>query len=524
VRLWGVRLGAAGVLFAGILFGHFGIQIAHSLSEFVREFGLILFVYSIGIQVGPGFFRSFKSMGLVLNLYAAGIVLGGVLVTLGIWGVAKVPLPVALGLLSGGVTNTPSLAAVQQAMTELPHFDPELMKLPALGYALAYPFGIVGIILTMILTRVFFRIDPGQEARRYMEKYAQSGVRLEARDIRVENANLENCAVENIPALRESHVVISRIQHGSSVSVALPHSVLHVGDVIRAVGRPETLAQLERVVGRRAVMAEVESKSKIRSRRMLVTRRELVGHTVEEIECYLYGVTITRIARGELEFAADPEIEINFADTLMIVGEEEDLAKFSRVVGDDEKELNHPELIPIFVGIALGILLGSVPVHLPGMAAPVKLGLAGGPLVAAIVLGSMGRIGRLIWYLPLGANFMLREVGITLFLACVGLRSGDRFFSTLAEGQGLVWMACGAAITFFPLLIAAAVARLRSRMNYLTLCGLLAGSMTDPPALAFANQMAPSSAQVVSYAAVYPLVMILRVVSAQVLLFLLAGR
>ncbi len=299
----------------------------------------------------------------------------------------------------------------------------------------------------------------------------------------------------------------------------MPDSEIYVGDIIRIVGAKEKMEELKLVIGP-VTKLDLLTKEKLVVHQVMISRREITGKSLEDLDLPLYGIMATRIRRGSVEFIATPGTQLQFADSLTVVGEEVDIQKFAKLVGNSSKELDHPELVPIFIGIALGVMVGVWPIQFPGMPSPIKLGLAGGPLLAALILSRIGRIGKMTWYMPTSANFMLREVGITLFLTCVGLKSGDRFFETLIHGNGLIWMAGGALITFVPLLIAALWAHLKFKMNYLSICGLLAGSMTDPPALAFANQITQSNAQVVSYAAVYPLVMLLRIISAQLLVML----
>ncbi len=518
-RVKGISLGVAGVLFSGLLFGHFGITIDHEILDFAREFGLILFVYTIGLQVGPGFFSSFKRDGLTLNLIAVFVVVFGAVIAaaFALWG--GIPLPAAAGLFSGATTNTPSLAAAQQAMKDIPGLSPDAAKLPALGYAVAYPFGIVGIIITMLVIRFLLRINPSKDASEYADVHAKMNPKPEVIDLKVENPNLEGLPVKNIPALNETGVVISRVYHQGVLQAALPKTVVHVGDIIRAVGPREKLNDLRVIIGSETQLDLRGTLGQTVARRVIVSRTAMAGKTIAELDArQRYGVTITRLTRSDVEVPVTPDITVNFADTLMAVGDDDAVRKFAAEMGDSPKELNHPQLIPIFLGIVLGVLLGTLPFHLPGIPSPVKLGLAGGPLVVAILLSRLGRLGSLVWYMPQAANTMLREVGITLFLACVGLKAGDQFVKTLVQGDGLYWMAAGTAITLIPLLIAAFWARLKLKMNYLTLCGLLAGSMTDPPALAFANQITPSSAQVVAYASVYPVVMLMRVICAQCLI------
>ncbi len=519
IKVFGIRFGVAGVLFSGILFGHFQVTVRPEVLEFCREFGLILFVYTIGMQVGPGFFSSLKRDGLVLNILAAFVVVGGVGITILLSIFGKIPIPAAVGMFSGATTNTPSLGAAQQALNNIPSMTPELLKLPGLGYAVAYPFGILGIILTMIITRMIFKININHETDAHAVIEAKTKSVLAVRNIRVDNPNLEGIAITNIPNIDESGVVISRVMHDGKVKVALGETKIHVGDILYAVGPAEKLTALEMTIGSRSDIDVRQVKSNIVAQRLIVTKPEVVGKTIADLNIWeRYGITITRISRAEIEFSVSQDIQLHYADTVLAVGEEEDIKEFADEIGNSSKQLNHPFVVPLFVGVALGIFVGSWPIHLPGIPSPVKLGLAGGPLIVAIILSRIGRIGNLIWYMPISANFMLRELGIVLFLACVGLKSGDQFVNIIVHGQGLYWMACATLITFVPIMLVALFARLKLKMNYLTLCGILAGSMTDPPALAFATGLATSNAPSVAYATVYPLVMLLRVVFAQLLI------
>jgi len=522
IKFRGINLGVAGVLFSGLLAGHFQVKIQPEVAEFVREFGLILFVYTIGLQVGPGFFSSLKQHGLQLNLIAIWVVVCGALIAVGLHQFAGISLPAVVGMFAGASTNTPSLAAAQQMLKEIPGFSPQELNFSALGYAVCYPFGIVGIILSMIVMRRIFKINPVQEAQSYARENDGSKAMLEVGDYKIENVNLQDCSLDRVP-LPGSGVVISRVMHQGKMAVVQPDTKLSLGDVVRVVGPKELLESLVFILGRQVKVDWDSSKESLQVHRVMVTRHSVAGKKIEDLDPFLYGVAVTRIIRQELEITALPGMEIELADTLVVVGDEQGIARFSAVVGNSLRHLDHPHLIPVFVGIALGVIAGSWPIHLPGMPYPLRLGLAGGPLLVSILLSRIGRIGKLFWYMPPSANYMLREVGIAMFLACVGLRSGGQFVQTLLTGQGILWLAGGALITLIPLLTAALWMRLRNQSNYLTICGLLAGSMTDPPALAFANQQVQSSAQVVAYAAVYPLVMILRVIAAQVLILILAA-
>ena len=518
IRIFGISLGVAGVLFSGLLFGHFHFSINAHVMEFAREFGLILFVYTIGMQVGPGFLASLRKQGLPLNLMAISIVLLGVGVTIAICLLGKIDMRVAVGLFAGGTTNTPALGAAQQALKNLANYTEEMAKMPSLGYAVAYPFGILGIILTMFLVRFVFRIHPGDEAAEFTKQQLSQVAKVTTLNLVVTNPNLNGMTIEEIPGLSESGVVISRVYKGGEVLVANPDTRLESGDVVLAVGPHKKIQEIRVIIGSPAKVDLKSLPSRLTTRRVIVTKKSVLGKTVDELDLDgTLGVTVTRISRAEIEFTPTPNFRFQFGDTVIVVGDEAAIQKAAQALGNSPKQLNHPQVVPIFVGIALGVILGSWPVHFPHMPAPVKLGLAGGPLLASIILSRIGRVGPLIWYMPLSANFMLREVGIVLFLACVGLRAGDQFVNTLVSGPGLYWIGCAAVITLIPLLVVGLIARMVYKLNFMSLCGVLSGSMTDPPALAFANSIAASDAPSISYATVYPLTMLMRVVCAQIL-------
>ena len=524
IRVWRIHLGVAGVLFAGLAFGHFGVDIDPEVLEFAREFGLILFVYTIGVQVGPGFISSLRKSGLPLNIMAAAVVVLGAATALLMWRLFMAPgeLPAAVGIFSGATTNTPSLAAAQEALKgAAPQQFEQLRVLPGLGYAVAYPFGVIGIILTILASRALFRIDARAEAAALEKLERAEREPLETMNLQVTNPNVVGVPLASVPTLGESGVVVSRIYHGDHLELAKPQSVLHAGDVILAVGPRGGLDQLRMIVGPESPMNLKELPSRIATRRVLVTRSEVLGETVADLKLReRFGVSVTRIERNSVELPPTSAIRLQFGDRLTVVGDADSIAPVARELGDSMKRLNAPQIVPVFLGIAIGVIVGSIPFKFPGLPSPVKLGMAGGPLLVAIVLSRLGNVGPLVWYLPSSAMLVLRDVGIALFLACVGLKAGDRFAETLLSGSGLTWLLCGVAVTLLPMLIVAAVARLIYKLNYLTLCGLLAGSMTDPPALAFATQLTGSDAPSVSYAAVYPLTMILRVLCAQLMIVL----
>lgn len=520
LKIRGVGLGIGGVLFSGLLAGHLGLRIDPRTLEFAREFGLILFVYTIGMQVGPGFIASLRNQGLPLNLLAAAIVMTGAVVTIVINKIAAVPIAAAVGLFSGATTNTPSLGAAQEAIKGLPGVTADLISAPAVACAVAYPFGLLGIILAMLVLRGMFKVDVKKEADAL--EGASKSPQLSTINLVVQNENLEGLRIDQIPGISAMGVVISRFQHGKSIEVAKPESVLHKNDILLAVGSPAALEQLRVVVGAATSTDLRDLQSPLITRRIVVTKKAVLGKAIGELDlARSYNVNITRITRAEVELSARSDMRLQFGDMLVVVGEQDAIERAAAAFGNSVKQLNHTEIIPIFIGISLGVFFGTLPVALPWLPAPVKLGLAGGPLLTAIVLSRIGRIGPLLWHMPINANFALREIGLILFLACVGLASGERFFETLIHGNGLAWIGYGALITMLPLLVCGTVGRLYFRLNFPQLCGLLAGSMTSP-ALSFANTVAKSDAPSVAFATVYPLTMLLRVLVAQILVLTLS--
>lgn len=515
-----VSLGIAGVLFAGIAFGHFGFALDANVLHFVREFGLILFVYTIGMQVGPGFLTSLRHQGLPLNLMALSIVVLGALVTMLLAFGTGLDWAVAVGLFTGATTNTPALGAAQDALRSLLGADPLTADLTALGYAVAYPFGILGIILSMLLFRTVFRVDLKQECDAFRRLQMSDQEPLQRQSLLVDNPNLNGLRLDEIPGLRELEVVVSRIKRADEAKVrpAQDSTTVQCGDVLLTVGTRANLERFRLIIGKLSTMDLLAMPSQVTRQRVIVTRKQVIGKSLRDLALnQLYGVTVSRVTRADIELTALPGLKLQFGDMLQMVGEKEAIAKAAQALGNSLKEVNHTNLIPIFVGIVLGILVGSYPFNVGDMPAPVRLGLAGGPLVVAIILSRIGKIGPLVWYMPVNANIVLRELGIVLFLACVGLKAGERFVDQLVHGPGLAWMGYGVLITLVPLLTVGFIGRLVFKTNFMNLCGLLAGSMTDPPALAFANTVNNSDAPSVAYATVYPLTMLLRILIAQVL-------
>lgn len=519
-RICRISIGVTGVLFAGLAAAHFGLNIDEHILEFVREFGLILFVYTIGMQVGPSLSGSFRREGLRLNVLAIAIIILGTVIAIGIHFWASVDTPAAAGLLAGATTNTPSLAAVQQVLRE--STKTELRNLPGLAYAVSYPFGVLGLILTMLLIRFLFRIRIADEKQAFFQDEAEHRIHVGIMNLEVQNPNLDGLLVRNIPIAADAGVVISRIMHDGVVNLAQPDMTLHLGDILLCVGPEEELRKLQIVIGHESQVDLTEVKSDLVWKWLIVTKKAAIGKSVQELNLrQRIGVNIARISRADIELPVSSGVRLQFGDRLSVVGTEEALVRAADELGNAPKELNHPMMVPLFVGISIGVLLGSYPFHLPGLPIPMKLGLAGGPLLVAIVLSRIGRIGPLVWYLPVSANYTLREIGISLFLACVGLRAGDQFVSTLVHGDGLKWMMLAMCITFIPPLLVACIGRIFLKLNYLTLCGLLAGSMTDPPALAYVTNATDSEAPSIGYATVYPLTMIMRVLLAQIVIIYL---
>jgi putative transport protein len=524
LRVRGIGLGTAGVLFAGIAFGHFGFQIDHHILEFVREFGLILFVFTIGLQLGPGFFASLRKEGLRLNALAATTVLVGALVTAVSAWLFKIDGAAALGVFSGATTNTPSLGAAQQTMATLGNISVERAALPALAYAVSYPIGIVGIIATLLFLRFAFRIDAEFEAEMFHAEGKRDVQPLKRINLLVENINLDGIPISEVPSLHETGVTISRIRRAGekAVQTATGDTALSIGSTILVVGTRPNLHRFQMVVGRETDTDLFKAPGDITFRRVVVTRAAVLGKTIGELGFdHRYDVAVTRVNRAGIEMTAVADLRLQFGDRLQVVGDEEGLTKVSTVLGNSVKALNETQFIPVFLGISLGVIAGVIPFQFPGLPVPVRLGIAGGPLILAILLSRIGHIGRLVWHMPANANLAFRELGITLFLACVGLKAGAQFFAMVFSASGLVWLVAALAVTMIPLLLIGFIARAGLKLNYMTICGLIAGSMTDPPALAFAGAISKSDAPSVAYATVYPLTMLLRIITAQALVFVL---
>jgi putative transport protein len=524
LKFRGIGLGTAGVLFAGIVVGHFGNPVDHATLDFVKEFGLVLFVFTIGLQLGPGFFAALREKGVKMNALAAAIVVLGA-ITAPLAGKLMGFDPAAvLGIYSGGTTNTPALGAGTQAISSMPQVTADQRAMPALAYAVTYPMAIVGIILTLLIVKRIFSIDAPKEAAEFATNNRRQVEALERRTLAVKNPNLNGIRLAEVPGRIEAGVTISRIRHGTETAIAHEDTVLHRDDLLTVVGTPRALDQFERVVGQRRDGDITVEESSITFRRVAVTDRGVLGKTVSQLGLdQRFDVAVTRVTRADLEMSAVPGLRLQFGDQVQIVGQPENLDQATKVLGNSLKELNTTHFIPLFIGIVLGIALGTLPIAVPGMPQPVKLGLAGGPLIVALILGRVGRIGRQVWHMPVNTNLAFREFGIALFFAAVGLNAGAKFFATVFSATGLQWLAAGIVVTMLPLLLVGIFARVVLKMNFMDLSGLLSGSMTDPPALAFASNIAGSDAPTVGYATVYPLTTLMRILSAQVLAIVLFG-
>ncbi|EFM2062512.1 putative transporter [Escherichia coli] len=522
VKFRGVGLGIGGVLFGGIIVGHFvsqaGMTLSSDMLHVIQEFGLILFVYTIGIQVGPGFFASLRVSGLRLNLFAVLVVILGGLVTAILHKLFDIPLPVVLGIFSGAVTNTPALGAGQQILRDL-GTPMDMVDQMGMSYAMAYPFGICGILFTMWMLRVIFRVNVETEAQLHESSRANGGALIKTINIRVENPNLHNLAIKDVPILNGDKIICSRLKREETLKVPSPETIIQLGDLLHLVGQPVDLHNAQLVIGQEVDTSLSTKGTDLRVERVVVTNENVLGKRIRDLHFKeRYDVVISRLNRAGVELVASSDLSLQFGDILNLVGRPSAIDAVANVLGNAKQKLQQVQMLPVFIGIGLGVLLGSIPVFVPGFPAALKLGLAGGPLIMALILGRIGSIGKLYWFMPPSANLALRELGIVLFLSVVGLKSGGDFIHTLVDGEGLSWIGYGALITAIPLITAGILARMLVKMNYLTMCGMLAGSMTDPPALAFANNLHPTSgAAALSYATVYPLVMFLRIITPQLL-------
>lgn len=517
IKIFGVSLGVTFVLFAGIVMGHFGFTADSHILHFIREFGLILFVFCIGLQVGPSFFSSFKKGGMTLNLLAVGIVILDIAVALGLYFLwnGRIELPMMIGILYGAVTNTPGLGAANEALNQLSYQGPQI----ALGYACAYPLGVVGIIGSIILIRYLFRVNLQQEEENLSKQNDETHVMPHIMSLEVRNESIDGKTLDEVKNFLGREFVCSRYRHEGHVCIPDKNTIFRVGDQLFIVCSEDDAPAVTAFIGKEINIDWEKQDLPMVSRRILVTKTEVNGKTLGSMHFRsMYNVNVTRVNRSGTDLFADPNLVLQVGDRVMVVGQQDAVERVAGVLGNQLKRLDTPNIITIFVGVFLGILLGSLPIAFPGMPTPLKLGLAGGPLVVAILIGRFGHKLHLVTYTTISANLMLREIGIVLFLASVGIDAGANFVQTVVEGDGLLYVGCGFLITTIPLLIIGAIAHLYYKVNYFTLMGLIAGSNTDPPALAYANQVTNSDAPAVGYSTVYPLAMFLRILTGQMIL------
>lgn len=522
IKIFGISLGTTWIIFFGIFLGHLGLEINADILHFMKEFGLILFVYSIGMQVGPSFFFSFKQGGLTLNLLAAGVVLLGVVITYLIHLITGISIATMVGILSGAVTNTPGLGAAQQTYADVTgSVDSSI----ATAYAVAYPLGVVGIILTLLFFRSVFKIDFTKENRVLEDNSASKMSEAHMFSLIIENPAIFGKKIFELKKLIEKEFVISRVLHTKTGELVVPQTdtVLFENDKLLIVSNLNNIDIIEALIGSRIEMDQEEwSKldSQLISRRITISKTGINGRSIGELKLRnLYGINITRVNRAGMDLIASPGLKLQLGDRVTVVGSEHAIVNVEKFLGNSLRRLREPNLVSIFVGIALGVLFGSIPMMIPGIPQPVKLGLAGGPLIIAILVSRFGPTYKMVTYTTMSANLMLREIGISIFLACVGLGAGGNFVETIVNG-GYRWIGYGFIITVIPILVIGFIGRTVCKINFSTLMGLIAGSMTDPPALAFANSAAGNDMPAVGYATVYPFTMFLRVITAQILILL----
>ena len=517
-KIRGISLGITWVLFVGIFAGHLGFKIEPNTLHFIKDFGLILFVFCIGLQVGPSFFSSFKQGGVTLNMLAMGIVFLNIIVALALYYIdGSIELPMIVGVLYGAVTNTPGLGAANEALSQLNYSGDPI----SLGYACAYPLGIAGAILAIIAIRYICRINTDKEEE-YLKTHDKDGESLTVLRLEICNDAIISKTLKEITQLTKYHFICSRICQQGIISKPDACTILHQGDFVTVVCKEEDIDAITKLFGKESDFNWDNENSPMISRRILITKSEINGKRLKDLHLSnIYNIIVTRVNRSGVDLFADPNLELQIGDRVTVVGKKESIDHVAKLLGNELKKLDTPNIITIFVGIFLGILVGSIPLKFPGMPTPVKLGLAGGPLIIAILIGRFGYKMKLITYTTVSANLMLREIGIALFLASVGIDAGDSFLHTIIEGDGLLYVAYGAIITIIPLLIIGLLGRYVYHINYFSLMGLISGATTNPAALAFSSQTSNNDKPAVAYSTVYPLTMFLRIISGQVILLLL---
>lgn len=525
IKIFGVSLGVTFVLFVGLLLGHFGYTTSPEVLNFLRDFGLILFIFSIGMQVGPGFFSSFKEGGIRMNLLALLGISLNVAVMLAIYYIqggaeGSTSISQMVGIMQGAVTNTPGLGAAQQTFLQVVPDGGNVSQQMSMGYAAAYPLGVIGIILTMILIKAIFKIDNAKETAELEAESNNSELAPHMMTLRVTNDLIDGLNMLKLHTLISADYVVSRIeQPDGHVIIPTSKTEVHLGDLCLIVCQAQDEEIFNRFIGPSVEKKWEMEQGPVVSRRILVTRTEYNGVKLGSLHLHDgYQLNVTRVNRAGVDLVASSGLRLQMGDRLTVVGKLSDIDNLAAKLGNSMKRLNEPNLITMFIGIFLGIVVGCIPLQFPGMTVPMKLGLAGGPLIVAILLSAYGHKIHLVTYTNSSANLLLRELGICLFLASVGIAAGKNFAATVFTPEGATWVLYGFAITMIPLLVMGIVARAKYKMNYFTICGMISGSYTDPPALAYGNKIANNDAPAVSYSTVYPLTMFMRVVAAQLVI------
>lgn len=530
IKVFGVSLGVTLVLFVGILLGHFGYTVQTDILHFLRDFGLILFIFSIGMQVGPGFFSSFKEGGVRMNMLAVIGVLLNAAIAVAIYYIqggssGSTSLPEMVGIMSGAVTNTPGLGAAQQTILQINSEASDISQQMSMGYAAAYPLGVVGIILSLILIKKIFRIDLQKEINEVEEDKNDSQLAPHMVTYKVTNELMAGLDIEKIHTIINANFVISRIEKpDGTVHIPKSEDILELDDLVLIVCSIQDEETFNRFIGPKVDKKWEMVQGPVVSKKILVTKTEYNGVKLGSLRLRMgYKLNVTRVTRAGVDLLATANLRLQIGDRLTAVGKPEDIERLGNRLGNSMKRLNEPNLFTMFIGIFLGIIVGSIPFFLPGMSVPMKLGLAGGPLIVAILISAYGTKLHLVTYTNSSANMLLREIGICLFLASVGIAAGKDFAATVFNIRGAMWVGYGLIITLIPLLVVGIIARGKYKMNYLTIIGMLSGNYTDPPALAYANKVANNDAPAVAYSTVYPLTMFMRVIVAQLLILFLAS-
>ncbi len=521
IKVKGVSLGLAWILFIGLIFGHFALSLDQHLLHFLKEFGLILFVYSIGLEVGPSFFSSFKNGGKSLNALSVIVIALSILTTLGLYYATGSSITSMAGILSGAVTNTPGLGAAQQAYSDLRHIDAPSI---ASGYAIAYPMGVLGVILSFIILRFALRIDKQEEEAEAKRGFGHlEAMTLNTFSVKITNKMILDHTVKEIRDLLKRDFMISQIHrddNSTKKEMVNGQTVLHENDVVYVVAHPSVQEPLIALLGEKVEMTWEEFGNELITRRILVTKPGINGKTISQMQIRSnLGTNITRVNRAGVDLIATPDLKLQMGDRVTVVGTELAISHTEKVLGNQMKRLNYPNLIPIFLGIVLGCIVANIPFFIPGIDENLRLGLTGGPLVVAILIGYFGPKHNLVTYNTISANLMIREIGICIFLACVGLGTGEQFIETVASESGLTWILYGIAITMVPILLGGIIGRYMFHINYFTLLGVLAGANTNPSALAYVREQTSADAPTVGYANVYPFAMFLRIVTIQIIIF-----